>query len=690
MRGPSWSISLDPISRILAQELGADLGEPVTPRGIYYPGGDGYWSLKIGIVNGGGGVLLDAFNQAEITIPSSTLGFFETQEDFVNAINVELVSALTAYNVDIECRMSPDGGYYFAIIQNSPVDSVGMRLDTPRFDYFFPTNVFGRTESGPPLTATDIVGSFTANENYFWFPTPSETKLPGCGLVPRGRFNFRMSETLPPEFTAVQAVFPPRRIYLGGAVAVSASTTSVMIDWQDSTSNESRTYKVDSIDSATRSIELLRDFGGYRLTDEHDFTPSNLPQIRFGRSYTSFGASDASGFLDNLASGSADGVNNGSQPVLRTTGGAVILGDIDLSAFTTEFSQSDSNLVSGRSFTSFAAVSIQDMLCPEMQLAGLYLAFDQFGRLTAKRLRLAASTESAVFAITKANLLTDDGFPQYERSAIGKFSTLAVKDGYDPVEDDYTLPSIIVRDVAAFGQTPNSRTITIEPKSRYVTGASMPIDGIVRCASTVLGIFGGPYAHVSLAIPLTGYTSAALGDTVSITTEQLPDVISGTRGVTALLGTVISREIDFYGGRIDLTVLVSLANISGYAPSSKVTSQSNVTGNQWSITLSSSYFQAGDTAADHFASGDLVRVFQYDTASSTELNGVVDSASSNTVVVTFVGTWTPSTLEWVLGFRKSTSMATGSGQLAYAFDATSTAAYVDASSVSYPAREFAP
>lgn len=691
MRGPSWSLSMDPISRILAQEFGADLAEPVTPRGIYYPGGDGFWSLRIGIVGGAGGTLLDTFGQVQITFPTASKAFFETQQDFINEINVQLTAALTSYNVDIECRPAPDGGYYFAIVQNSPVDSVGMRLDTPRFDYFFPTNIFSASESGPPLTAIDTVSSFSSNTTYYWFPTPSETKLPGCGLVPRGRFNFRMSETLPPEFASIQSTFPPRRVYLGGAVALPSNTSAVLINWSDPGGQTSRNYSVGSIDTAKRAVELLRDFGGYRLTDEHDYTPSNLPQIRLGRSFTSYGASNIATFLSTLASGSADGVNNGAQPMVRTTGGPVSApGDVDLTTWSTEIAASDSNLVEGRSYDSFGAISIQDMVAPELQLAGLYLAFDSFGRIIPKRLRLGAATELGTFTITKANLLTDDGFPQYERSAIGKFSTLTVRDGYDPIEDDYTLPSVTVRDVAAFGQTPNSRTVTIEPKSRYVTGAAIPMDAVVRCASTVLGIFGGPYAYITMSVPITGYYLAELGSTVSISTKQLPDVITGTRGVTSLLGVVTSRDVDFYAARIEITVLVSLANIAGYAPSSKVSSQTNTSGNTWAIVLSSSYFAAGETAADHFVAGDVVRVFQYDTASSTEIEGTVVSASSYTVVVTFISTWTPSTLEWVLGFSKSTASATGSRQLSYAFDAGPAATYADASSVAYPAREFAP
>ena len=178
-------------------------------------------------------------------------------------------------------------------------------------------------------------------------------------------------------------------------------------------------------------------------------------------------------------------------------------------------------------------------------------------------------------------------------------------------------------------------------------------------------------------------------NSVSMTTVQLPST-TGTRGMSGTVGLVVAREVDLYGARIDLTVLVSLANVAGYCPSAKVSSQTTTSGNTWAIVLSSSYFAAGETAANHFVAGELVRVFEYDSASSTEIDGTVVSATGYTVVVTFSSTWTPSTLEWVLGFSKSTAVATGSRQLSYAFDAGPAATYADVSSVTYPAREFAP
>ena len=700
MRGPSWTVSIDPISRILSQEVGADLGDPVAPRGIYYPGVyDGSWFLVIGRTAGTGALFSDrtlAAARTYVSFPytnaSTNAPFFETQQDFIDAVNTQLATATSGYNVTIKCKPSGDGRYYFEIAQGATVDSLYLALGTPSYDSYFETNLLSPSEDGPPgpLTGT-LAGNMVANTRYFWFPTPNASKLDQAGLVPRGMFSTSLERSLSTGESGGSDASPKNRIYLSGLTTVTSNMTSVLADWQDEGGGgEAIAYRVDTSVAGSRYVELLRDAGGTDAEDAHYWTPANLPQLRLGRSYSRSGGGSVSDFLSALITNAPTQVNIGSQPMIQSTPGPVAApGDIDQTAFSAAVSTSATSIATDRSFSSFASASLEEMIAPELQLLGHFLTFDSFGRLSTKRLRLAAATEVGTFTITKANLLTDDGFPQYERSAIGKFSTLIIRDGYDPVEDDYTLPSITVRDVSSFGQTPNSRTITIEPKSRYVSGRAMALEDVMRVASNALGIFGGPYAMITLAVPLTGFYSVDLGSTVSMTTVQLPST-TGTRGMSGTVGLVVAREVDLYGARIDLTVLVSLANVAGYAPSAKVSSQTNSSGNTWAIVLSSSYFAAGETAANHFVAGELVRIFEYDSASSTEIGGTVVSASSYTVVVTFASTWTPSTLEWVLGFAKSTAIATASRQLSYAFDGTSSASYADSLSVTYPAREFAP
>ena len=700
MSGPTWSISIDPISRILAQELGADLGDSVTPRGIYYSSTvGGAWRLMIGRSSSGSGAVLTYFNTALISFPTATESFWETQQDFINSVNAQLTTATAGWNATIQCKPGRDGGYYFEISQNTPVDSIGMMIETPRCDLAFVTNEFSTTEDGPPATAAERVDHFNTNTDYYWFPSTGgaelASKLPGAGLVPRGHFRSTPVGTagLGSEAAALAATYPATRVYLGGAVALTSNTTAVLIDWEDpGGASVSRAYAADVVDTAARSVDLGRTFSEYRLIDEHDFTPTNLPRIRLGRSYSSFvdGVGNLANLLESLSTDSGTQVNTGAQPVIRTTGGPVIApGDIDQAAWDAAMLSAETSIIANRSYQSFAAVSLEELIAPELQLAGHFLAFDEFGRLIPKRLRLATGTEVGIYQITKANLLTDDGFPRYEKGAVGKYSTLVVRDGYDAVEDEYTLPSIIVRDVSAFGQTPNSRTITIEPKSRYFGRGSLALEDVVRVAANVLGIFGGPYAHVTLSVPLTGVFFTALGSTVSVTTRHLPSV-TGVRGVTDLLGLVIAREIDLYGARIELTLLVSTSRIVGYAPAARITSQTNTSGNTWSVVLSSAWFANGETAADHFLAGENVRVFRYDSTSAGEIAATVTSSSGNTVVISVSSTWTPSTDSWVLGFDKSTADPAGSRQLNYGYVAASDGRYSDSASNTYPASEFAP
>jgi hypothetical protein len=139
-----------------------------------------------------------------------------------------------------------------------------------------------------------------------------------------------------------------------------------------------------------------------------------------------------------------------------------------------------------------------------------------------------------------------------------------------------------------------------------------------------------------------------------------------------------------------LTLLVSTSRIVGYAPAARITSQTNTSGNTWSVVLSSAWFANGETAADHFLAGENVRVFRYDSTSAGEIAATVTSSSGNTVVISVSSTWTPSTDSWVLGFDKSTADPAGSRQLNYGYVAASDGRYSDSASNTYPASEFAP
>jgi hypothetical protein len=142
--------------------------------------------------------------------------------------------------------------------------------------------------------------------------------------------------------------------------------------------------------------------------------------------------------------------------------------------------------------------------------------------------------------------------------------------------------------------------------------------------------------------------------------------------VTDIVGIVVGRELDLMGGVIELTVMLSTRRIAGYAPSALVTGQTNTSGNTWAITLSSSYFVSGDSAANHMLAGDVVEVYRFDSLTAGVVAGTVASAAANVVTVTFTGVWVPSTDEWVLTHSRTFGGADTANMARYCIEADPT------------------
>ncbi len=659
MVGPEWSIMVDPISRILDGEIGNDLGEEVTPRGIYIPTG---WNLYIGW-DGTALVPFESRGSQRVEMQ----GFWNTQQDFLDALNVKL-AALSIGDTAIYARAAADGTYFFQIQVGAGADAVSIVGVMGPNEPFFENASLQLSDDGYDVTDPFVL-TVSATTTYYCFGNPARSTMPGAGKCPRGVFTtFR--DIPGAEAAGVGAAYPSSRVYLGGAISVPSNTNLALVTWPASGSSDAVEYTITSSDASTRSLVLGR--AGVRpgdLSDLHWYTPDSLPTIRLGRVYnTAYGGTGTYDLMQTLRLAAADQVNTGAVPLIRS-------GDFNAAAWygayrtDTPESLNVSALAAHRRYSSLKTVKLSEYVCPDLQLAGLFLSFDSDGALTVERLRLASPVEVGTLQITQ--ILKEDGPPPYERNAIGSFNTFVVHEGYNPVSDEYTQAPVIVRDVAAYGRSPLSRSIIVEPKSTYLLGA-VKLEDIVAAAAGVLGIYGNPYAYTTISVPLTAFAST-LGSTVSITTNLLPNA-SGTRGVEDLVGIVTAREIDLYGARIQLTVLLSTRRIAGYAPSALVLSQTNPSGNTWAITLDPDYFRTGEDAADHFVALDRAKIYRFDSLTTGQAYGVVVSVVGNVVTVLFDGVWNPTATadqEWVLGFAPSDDGAVSANQRRYAVCADS-------------------
>lgn len=640
--GGAWSLLIDPITSLLDQELGADLAEPIAPRGIYLP--------SVGVEGSVLGVAVQSrfrlnLIESSSTTPPVPIGgvtieipetgsseyFWETQEEFVEYLNTLIASATSSFQSTIRAVSDGPDGYHFQVRTGA----------TARYVTIGNAGYIGPTEPvfEPSLVTVDgaPVDAVTTNADYY-LRASGRQDIPGAGTVPRGFFRAISGGEV-----------PLNRIYLGGAVGLTSTITAALITWQDPEGD--RSYSISSIESSTRSVLLSRDYTSGPTGDApvgwpasvRIYTREQLPEIRLGRRLATGSVGD---LVNTVANASATQVNQGALPDLRLT-------DVELGSWLSLSYDDQPSMVRDRRYWSWTPRELKELLSEELKLAGYYPYITSTGTIGVRRLELAPPTRQGTRTPTVLSG-GEAGFPTYERSSFGKHNTTRLHTGYSFTEDDHEGPPIVFRDVGSFSQSPMARVLEIRPYSEYAGGIE-PYDEVVALGARVSGVFGGPYQTVVIAVPLKDF-SVVVGDTVFLTTRHVPDS-DGTMGVSERPAIVIARQWEPRASVGRLTLLLTDLNIAGYSPEAVVSSQSNTSGNTWAITVGTTEFPASpfNTADMWFEAGDLVRVWELDDATSTLVSGTVVSASGNVVTVTFGSTWTPGSSTWVLAYDLSST-----------------------------------
>lgn len=644
-KGGAWNISVDPITSVLARALSADLAEPVVPRGIYYP-----WNRPFQMQ-----LLLAAAGQAvpggtpssspTIVFPrsASDTAFFEDNEAFVIYLNTKIAAATAGWDTVVTAEADGDNGWHLKATTDGTPTAVWF-LGPGGID---PNIGPARDEAGA------IVTTFAASTTYRFYSDPSS--LPGAGSVPRGAYG----DIIPGPGLgnpALAATFPHRRIYLGGAASISSLTTGAAIAWEafGAFPSVDEVTEVIASDTANRWVELSRVSMPSTTNYTHGWTAGCAPEIRLGRTYTSGGSIWTA--IEAMIAAAPDELNAGSVPDVRAD-------DFSTAAWEELDATWQPRIVRARRFVSFADVTIGDLAKEELKLAGYSLALDVEGRMAPFRLRRPVATEAGAVAMSFVNEV-----PTWSPGDLGMVNQVLLRRGYDPIEDDYTSSTDIVRDVAAFGQSPQPRTLKIEPKSRP-TGEIESHAEIVETSARLFSVLAYPYAIVAGQVSMR-HLDTLVGSVVAITSPHLPDPSAGTMGVEDLPGLLIGREIDLSKAVINVTIYVPLQRSSGYAPSARTKTHTDLGGNVWQLVVEAYTFPSGTTSADWFVVGDEVRVVRWDSTTPDELAGTVTVSVAGTVTVAFAGTFTPGSDLWSLGYRASTAVDVG--QLAYVFMAAST------------------
>lgn len=663
--GSAWSFTADPLISILDAELGGDLKDPAPLRGIYYPATAPLY-IEIEQLNSA-----TAPTGVEASVTFAMAGFWETQAEFLATLNTRLTAQLAAYDTGpftqsvhavadgrtwaLEFTGHSGTPRHMRVFVRSAVDDFGIfRLPIPAADRTLP----------PART----ISASTA----YLFTQPDPT----LGTVPRATFG-NYSPTAERAFALADAhkydinpaTFPSYRLYLGGSAAVTSETTAIAVEWEssgrDAPSNGGAggppfEATVASVSASSRYITANRPPGVTSFETDVAYYAAcrGNAKIRQGRTYASGTLEE---ILDGLTDQTVQYLNRGAVPDIR---GA----DIDFANNEIAEAAAVAGSVSRFIVSGFAPISVRELVQGICQATGLYPCSNSSGQITFRRLRLPAPSEATSKTITAAKVKIDEQWLSFEREPLGVFNTVIIRTGYNSTSDDFEGDTWKWRDVAAFGQAPTTRALEIASKliGRLTAEQSRAI------ATRLLGVFGGPYAYLTVDLPLTHFATL-LGDAVSITWDKMPDS-DGTLGVEDKIGLVVSREWEPRSARGRFTVLVTDQRVAGYVPAAKINwvdvGASGGTG-PFTVTIdSANYIPAGTNPSDYWTSGDKIRVYKWNDATPSIVTGTLSAVVSSQLTFSTDAAWTHAGSTWAIGGQVSTSI-TAAGQKVYAYLAKS-------------------
>ena len=618
----TWEVQLDSIASVLDQTLSADLAEPSTLRGINYNARTAP-EFQISILSGNDS---DGTIAHTATVGGADLaGYYETQEDFCAALEALIRTASSTWGTHALNRTSgerpslvpqPTASGAWTLVYSTPssshryctVDSVN--VSTARVDPTF-TDAFGfllRLSDGRRVSAVSSSDSYEM---------PRGPELPGTGTVPRGFVGY------------LSAAVSTQTIYIGGSITL-ATGDSVSLEWPafDGKDALTRQYDVLSWDATTRraTLRVRRIPGPMPTALDRYYTGTSVPTVTSSRTYAAEGT--LADFITALLTDSPTYAPDGRMPLVtaeHVDSGGSIAAAVDAISLGRDW-------LRARTYAGTSDVSLAKMIEEECKLYGLVPSIRDDGLYTLVPFRVGASTELIAYVVDKSSNLSGAQMPGWEPSAFGFVNTIQLKTGFDPRTSKHIGRTFVVRDAAALSRNPLPTMMKIEPRSSWAGDADIPYSEVLAMAQTWLGVLGAAYATITVACRLDAIY-AVIGQQVSLTIAQLPDVDAGGRGIVAASGVVIGRKVKPLDAVVELTVLTTQVRIAGYAPSSLIDTVTLVSGISYDIVLDATQ-PAGYADISGWTIGDGVRIATYDNATPASAPLVVTGVDFGTLTVT--------------------------------------------------------
>jgi hypothetical protein len=702
----TWQLSIESRWTILEQEVGGGVDKPRHLKGAYYPGEMPFW-MNVRRCPGAtyGGATTDDVVAIRVT------GWYPSNDAFVGAIvaklnaDVEIVSWGVMFegrevNGRWELYVTTDSGSprYLEIWGGSPLDGwFDMRLTEPRAAVVEGgVQGFVDQNGDTPGDVTQVVASHLYLVKWTTaYPVGATPNVPPehARRIPRS-MNIEAPPVIgvSPSDDVLITTDPIGRHYLDdvGGLAVG----DVMLVPQPAAADGSdvppMALEIFSISTSAGYVDMYRDgtlgVASSRFTSNLVVAGAGAPELTVSRSYGESAGINLDEYRQSLIDLAPEEANDGSTPWLTDDDVA------DWSDTVEECAQGRAYL-QRRRYVFQKGQRLDGVLKEEARLLGAFFRLDADFKIALRRLTIETADVASGFHITGANHLTDSRYGAIRSGSDGHLNTIEISRGYDPIEDEYTMAPITIRDIGAIAAAGGRKSVLeIRPKVAPVEG-EITVEEAVLLALPAQVLFGGKILHVEVDVPLTMW-DVLIGDSVLLSIDELP--LDGARaihdpglGATNRRGTVVGRSWSLDEPAGTLTILVTGLNVAGYAPTARVASASGAT-TSWTLTCEANrYAPTGAVDASYFSAGDKIRLIEWDAASPTVVDGTVSTVTGNDIAVTLDSSWAGlGGATYNLDFQVSDNAA--DDQLSYCYIASPDLFYEDSSAERFTARKFAP
>lgn len=625
-QGVTWDILLDPLTKVLDQDIGVE-STGLSPRGIFYSNDGALW---VRIREYTHPLLTSGTLDVEIAIKLT--GFFETQGAFVDALNGYLATAKIAGPLSntYVARAEADGTWTIEVQTPSASSVFATVVAKSGSDGASQDGVLIDSDGSPTTGVTDDA-RYTVKWNPIIFTSGTigdddsevapEVDYTQLRLVPRASYR-----TMRPSTDVATAVLGPNVVY-----DPAASDTYVYLDGasrltaDDTLAIAGEPFRVVSVTGSSGLVQIWRTlFPCAALRFRGGWFGGERPEFGATMDFNGIdGWTTLGDFVDALVTKSAEYADLEGVPFLRSD-------DFDVTAIQAIVEERIVGLphLQARSYAFTELKSLRAVLEQELLAHGLYLYLTTDWKMSFRPLRAVTGVDHDLTDDDRHDSTpTLDAIPDVVNAVEVRTNYVLDDEGKGEHRAIYT-----VREVLSQTRMRLRRKLEIAPEI-VERSPIADVETARNVATPYLTVFGLPYDVVSFGITTVDY-DVLVGEVVRMTLPQLP--YQGVRrgAFVAKTGIVVGRSWDIATGEGVLDVLVLRGFYGGYAPAAEVTARTFVSGVSWDLTTTSNkYSPAGAVDASFFEAGDKVRLVELDQLDARVYFAEVVSVTGSTIRV---------------------------------------------------------